>query len=123
MNIVLWIIQGILALLCLAGGSYKMLKPGEVALQMRALPNGAWRALGLLELACGVLLVVPLAANWMPFLTPVAAVVLAVECFGVAGLAARLSLRVSAANPLVWSAAMGVMAVLVALGRHGAIAS
>jgi hypothetical protein len=30
---------------------------------MRALSHGGWRAIGVLEIACGILLIVPAAAN------------------------------------------------------------
>src|SRR5262249_60899955 len=73
------------------------------------------------EVACGILLIVPAAANWMRVLTPLAAGVLTVEALGLSGLYARRSLKVTAANPLVWSVAMTLMAGFVAFSRerHG----
>src|SRR5262249_20891881 len=49
MNIVLWVLQVVLALLCLAGGGFKALHPEDPAKQIRALPPAAWRALGVFE--------------------------------------------------------------------------
>jgi len=117
MNILLWIAQGTLALLCLSGGAYKVLKFDDLAKQMRAVSHGGWRAIGVLEIACGILLIVPAAANWMPFLTPVAAAVLGLEALALSGLYAKYSRELTAANPLVWSVAMACMAVFVAYGR------
>jgi hypothetical protein len=34
-----------------------------------ALPRGGWGALGVFEMLCAVLLVVPAAGKWMPILT------------------------------------------------------
>src|SRR4051812_33208342 len=79
MNVLLWVVQLALAFLCLAGGSYKAFMFADIANQMRALPLGAWRALGVFEMLCGVLLVVPTATQWMPVLTPLAAAALALE--------------------------------------------
>jgi hypothetical protein len=118
MNIILWVLQVALALLYLAGGSYKVFKFDALANQMRALSRGGWRALGVLEMVCAVLLIVPVGANWMPILTPLAAGVLALETLTLAGLYARYSLKLTAANPLVWSAVMGLLAAFVAYGRY-----
>jgi hypothetical protein len=118
MNVLLWIIQAVLALLCLSGGAYKAFKFDELANQMRALSHGGWRALGVLEIVCGILLIVPVAAKWMPVVTPLAAAVLALETLALSGLYARYSLKLTAANPLVWSVAMALMAAFVAYGRY-----
>jgi hypothetical protein len=118
MNVVLWVLQVALALLYLAGGAYKTFKFDELANQMRALSRGGWRALGVLEMVGGVLLVVPAAAKWMPVLTPLAAAVLALETLALAGLYARYSLRLTASNPLVWSLVMALLAAFVAYGRY-----
>src|SRR5262245_31308138 len=106
MNILLWVLQIALAVLYLSGGAYKAFKFDELAKQMPALPHGGWRALGVLEMLGGVLLVVPAALKWMPHLTPLAAAVLALETLGLALLYARYSLKLTAANPLVWGVVM-----------------
>ena len=118
MNVFLWILQIALAILCLSGGAYKMSKPDALAKQVRTISPGWWRALGAVELLGGLLLILPAALNWMPLLTPIAAAVLALETVFLAGLYGRQSLKLVAANPLVWAAAMGVMAIFVAYGRY-----
>jgi hypothetical protein len=118
MNILLWALQAVLALLCISGGAYKAFKFDDLANQMRALPRGGWRSLGVLEMACGILLVVPAAASWMPVLTPLAAAVLVLESLALTGVYSRYSLKLTAANPLVWSVGMGLMAGIVAYGRY-----
>jgi hypothetical protein len=118
MNILLWTLQLVLALLCLSGGAFKVFQVDALANQMRALSRGGWRALGVFEMFCGILLVVPAAAKWMPILTPLAAAALALEALALAGVYARYSLKLTAANPLVWSVVMGLMAAFVAYGRY-----
>ncbi|HEX9488493.1 MAG TPA: DoxX family protein [Gemmatimonadales bacterium] len=117
MNVLLWVLQVALALLYLAGGSYKVFKFDELANHLRALSRGGWRALGVLEMVCAVLLVVPAAARWMPILTPLAAGALALETLAIAGLYARYSLKLAATNPLVWAVVMGLLVAFVAYGR------
>src|SRR3989442_14149888 len=85
MNVLLWVIQVALALLYLAGGSYKVFKFDELANQMRALPRGGWRALGALEVIGAVLLFVPAG-------TPLAAAALALETLALAAPYAHYSL-------------------------------
>ena len=120
MNVLLWVLQVALALLSLAGGAYKVFMFDELAKvpAMDALARGGWGALGVFEMLCAVLLVVPAAANWRPVLTPLAAAALALESLTLAGLYARYSLELTATNPLVWVVVMGLMAAFVAYGRY-----
>jgi DoxX-like family len=117
MNIVLWIAQIALALLYLSGGAYKAFSFAQLASQMQALPLGGWRALGVIEMLGAVLLIAPAAMTWMPSLTPLAAAVLTLETFVLAGVYAHYSLKMDASNPLVWSVAMGLAVAFVAYGR------
>jgi hypothetical protein len=107
-----------LALLYFAGGSYKTFQFDELANQMRTLPRGGWRALGMFEMLGAVLLVVRAATKWMPVLTPLAAAVLALETLALAEVYARYSLQLTATNPLVWAVVMGLLAAFVAYGRY-----
>ena len=119
MNVLLWVFQIALALLAFGGGAYKLFMFDELSKMpaMGALARGGWGTLGVLEMVCAVLLIVPAAANRMPVLTPLAAAALALESLALAGLYARYSLELTATNPLVWVVMMGVMAAFVAYGR------
>ena len=80
MNILLWVLQVLAALLYGASGVMKVFmfdKISEQAPSFGALPREAWTALGILELVCSVGLIVPAAFHWQPALTVVAATVLA----------------------------------------------
>ena len=120
MNVLLWVLQAALALLSLSGGAYKVFMFDELAKMpaTAALSRGGWGALGVFEMLCGVLLVVPAGTNWMPVLTPLAALALALESLALAGLYSRYSLELAATNPLVWVVVMGLMAAFVAYGRR-----
>ena len=120
MNALLWVFQVALALLSFAGGAYKVFMFDELAKvpTTGALSRGAWGALGVFEMLCAILLIVPSIANWMPVLTPLAAAALALESLALAGLYAQYSLKLTATNPLVWVVVMGLVAVFVAYGRY-----
>jgi uncharacterized membrane protein YkgB len=120
MNLLLWILQLALALLSFAGGAYKVFSFDAVANQpfFGALPRGGWSTLGVFEMVCAVLLVVPVATKWMPTLTPLAAAALALESLALAVLYARYSLALAATNPLVYVVVTGLMAAFVAYGRY-----
>ncbi len=119
MSALLWIVQAVLALLSLAGGAYKVTSYHQLAKlpATAALPPGAWRALGVFEMICGVMLIVPALARRTRHWTRYAAVAVAVESVALAAIYARYSLALEAANPLVWVVAMAVMAGFVTYGR------
>src|SRR4026207_1796771 len=82
MNILLWVLQGLAALLYGMSGVMKVFMfdkiSGDVP-SFGALPREAWTALGILELVCMVGLIGPSAFHWRPSLTVVAAIILAIE--------------------------------------------
>ncbi len=117
MNVALWIVQSLLALLLVAGGGYKFVSAAELTSQFAAIPTLAWRAFGIVEVVGGLLLVLPMALRWMPHLTAIAAMVLLGEALVLSVIYGRTSTALSAENPLVWSVAMAVLLAFVAFGR------
>src|SRR5260370_9991641 len=84
MNILLWVLQVLAALLYGVSGVMKVFmfdKVSEGVPSFGAFPRKAWMALGILELVCAVGLIVPTAVHWQPALTVVAATLLAIESF------------------------------------------
>ena len=82
MNILLWVLQVIAALMYGASGVMKVFMFEQISKDVRpfgALPRNAWTGLGLLELLCVVGLIVPAALRWHPVLTAAAAALLAAE--------------------------------------------
>jgi hypothetical protein len=82
MNILLWVLQVLAALLYGASGYMKVFMFDKISGDVRsfgALPRRVWMALGVLELVCTVGLIIPSAFNWFPVLTVVAATALACE--------------------------------------------
>lgn len=123
MNILLWVLQAGLAFYFFSGGAYKIVSFEEIASvpAVAALPSGVWAAIGSLEMLCAVLLIVPFVFKRMPNLTPLAAVVLAVESFALAVLYGRYSLELVSTNPLPYVVVGGLLAAFVAFGRYSLV--
>ena len=120
MNILFWVVQALLALMCGAGGAYKVFNYSELVTvpPNGALSRGVWTGLGTFEMLCAVLLILPMLLKRMPALTPVAAAGLVVENLALAVLLfAPYSMAFTAKNPLVWVILAAIMAAIVAFGR------
>ena len=116
MNVLLWIVQLLAALLYGASGVMKLFLfdriSGEVP-SFGALPREAWTALGVLELVCAVGLVVPAAFRRRPALTVVAAGLLAIESLVFIGVHASYG----EIGSIVMSGVLGLLMAFVAYGR------
>ena len=116
MNILLWVLQALAALLYAASGVMKIFmfdKVSEGVPSFGALPREAWMALGILELVCMVGLIVPAAFHWRPGLTVVAATVLATESLVFVG----VHVKYREIPPIILSAVLGLLMAFVAYGR------
>ena len=113
MNILLFVLQAVLAFFFVSGGAYKVFKVDTLAGHFRGFPPNAWRTLGVIEMVGAVLLLVPM-------LTVPAAAALAVESLALAAAYARKSVKLVAANPFVWCFPMGLVAAVIAYARYAA---
>ncbi len=116
MNILLWVLQLLAALLYGASGIMKVFMLDTVSEgvpSFGALPREAWMALGVLELVCTIGLIVPGAFRWRPALTAGAAAVLAVESLVFIGVHASYG----ETGPIVLSAMLGLLMAFIAYGR------
>ena len=116
MNILLWVLQVLTALLYAASGVMKVFMFDTVSKDVPsfgALPREAWAALGILELVSTVGLIVPDAFHWLPVLTVVAATVLSIESLVFIGVHARYR----EVSPIVMSGVLGLLMAFVAYGR------
>jgi hypothetical protein len=116
MNILLWVLQVLAALLYGGSGVMKIFMFDKIRAQVPsfgALPREAWKALGILELVCTVGLIVPAAFHWLPALTVAAATFLAIESLVFVGVHARYR----EAAPIVMSVVLGLLMAFIAYGR------
>ena len=115
-NILLWVLQVLAALLYGASGVMKVFMFDKVSADVPsfgALPWGAWTALGVLELVCTVGLILPAALHWRPSLTVVAAALLAVESLVFIG----VHVKYHEITPIIMSGALGLLMAFLAYGR------
>ena len=116
MNILLWVLQVLAALLYGASGVMKVFLFDKISADVPsfgALPREVWRVLGIVELVCAVGLIVPGAFHWQPGLTVVAATVLAIESLVFVG----VHVKYRETPSIIMSGALGLLMVFVAYGR------
>ena len=116
MNILLWVLQVLGALLYGSSGVMKVFMFDKVSQDVQsfgALPREAWMTLGILELVCTVGLIVPAAFQWQPQLTILAAAVLAVESLVFIG----VHIKYREIAPAILSGTLGLLMAFIAYGR------
>ncbi len=119
MNVVLWIIQGLLAAVFLAAGVMKLTTPREKLATtldwVGDVPQPGVRAIATLELLAAIGLILPAALKIAPVLTPLAALGLVVLMLG----AAALHVRRKEPQGIAVAVVLLVLAAIVAWGRFG----
>ncbi len=116
MNILLWVLQVLAALLYGASGVMKVFMFDKISTDVPsfgAMPRGAWMALGILELVCMVGLIVPSAFHWRPTLTVVAATILALESLVFIG----VHVKYHETAPIIMCTVLGLLMAFIAYGR------
>jgi uncharacterized membrane protein YphA (DoxX/SURF4 family) len=116
MNVLLWVLQVLAALVYGASGVMKIFmfeKISQDVPSFGALPRGAWMALGILELVCTIGLIVPTAFLWRPHLTILAASLLAIESL----VFVWVHVKYHEMTPLIMSGMLGLLMAFIAYGR------
>ena len=116
MNILLWVLQVLAALLYGASGVMKVFMFDKISHDVPsfgALPRQIWMALGIVELVCVVGLIVPAALRWQPALTVAAATVLAIESL----VFIWVHVRYREIPPIIMSGVLGLLMAFIAYGR------
>jgi hypothetical protein len=109
MNILLWVLQVVLALLSISGGAFQIFKLEDLkktTAAMRALPKGLWMLLGAVGCVAGVGLLVPQT-------TVISAAVMAVH----SAVVSLFYLKYKDRAPLPYSLLMMAIAVFICFGR------
>jgi hypothetical protein len=116
MNIFLWVLQVLAALLYGASGVMKVVMFDQISADVRsfgALPRRVWAALGIIELVCAIGLIIPGVAHWHPGVTALAATILAIESLVFIG----VHVKYRETPPIIFSAVLGLLMAFVAYGR------
>jgi uncharacterized membrane protein YphA (DoxX/SURF4 family) len=112
-NVVLWIIQTLLAMLFLFSGGVKLAMPIEPMAKQSGFPGTFLRFIGVMEVLGGIGLILPGILRIRTFLTPLAAAGLVIIMIGATVIVFRMIGAVQALTPAV----VGVLAAFVAYGR------
>ena len=116
MNLLLWVLQVLGALLYGSSGVMKVFMFDKVSKDVPsfgALPREVWMGMGILELVCTVGLIVPGAFHWRPSLTILAATALAVESLVFVG----VHVKYREVTPMILSGVLGLLMAFIAYGR------
>lgn len=116
MNILLWVLQGAAALLYGASGVMKIFMFDQISGDVPsfgALPREGWMALGIVELACVIGLLVPAIVRNTNSLTVIAATILAIESL----VFIWVHIQYREVAPIIFSAVLGLAMAFVAYGR------
>src|SRR6266508_3764846 len=120
LNIALWSVQGFLALFFLAAGAPKLVGRGiEKWTGFSDLPRSQVIFIGFAEVLGAAGLVLPMATGVLPWVTPLAAVGLAIIVLMAAGFHLRADERLNALETGLWAS----IAAVVAIGRWDLVAA
>jgi hypothetical protein len=113
MNVLLWVVQGLLALVFLVAGGSKLVMPIEEMTKQIAFPGPFLRFLGVAEILGAIGLILPGLLRIRTGLTPLAAVGLAIITVG----ATVITLRTGGGALALFPFVVAVLSAFVAYGR------
>lgn len=118
MNILLWILQTLLALHTAIGAVWKFSHSAEQTMpSLQAISPGLWQAMSFFELACALALVIPALIKSLRILAPLAAIGIAVEMLAFCGL--HLSAGGKENGPIFYWLIVAAVCAFIVYGRMG----
>ncbi len=116
MNILLWVLQILLALHTVMGAVWKFSKTAaQSAPSLKAIPNPVWLAMSVFELLCAAALVVPLIASSLGSWAPIAALAIAGEMLVLT--AVHLASGYKKHGQMIYWLVVAVFCAFIAYGR------
>jgi hypothetical protein len=115
MNILLWILQILLALHTLMGAVWKFSNSEQAVSSLNAIPHGVWLGMSVIELLCALGLVLPAFNKRLGILPPVAATFIAAEMLFFCGV--HLYSADPNYNPMIYWLVVAVFCAFIAYGR------
>jgi hypothetical protein len=117
MNILLWFLQIGLALHTLMGAVWKFSRtPEQTMPSLKAIPEGAWLAMSVIEILCAVGLVLPMIKKTWSNLISIAAIVIAAEMLIFCGL--HLASGETNYGPIIYWLVVATLCAFIAYGRR-----
>lgn len=115
MNILLWVLQSLLALHTAIGAVWKFSNSEQTVPSLQAIPHGLWLALSGIELVLSLCLILPAFNRSLAILAPIAAACIAAEML----LFSALHLYSGEANhgPMIYWLVVAAICAFIAYGR------
>lgn len=115
MNIVLWILQALLAAHTAIGAVWKFKNTEQAVPSLQVIPHGVWLSLSVVDLLCSVALLLPAVHKPFGFLAPLAAIWIVAEMLMFSGL--HLRSGDSDNSPVVYWMVVAAVSAFIAYGR------
>ncbi len=117
MNILLWVLQALLALHTIVGAVWKFShSPEQTMPSLSTIPSGVWLAMSVIEILSGVALVIPALSKPLGFLVPIAAVCIAIEMLFLCGVHIY-SGNFANYGPMIYWLVVAALCAFIAYGR------
>ncbi len=115
MNILLWVLQVLLALHTAVGAVWKFSNPEQTVPSLKAIPHTVWLAMSVFELLCSLALILPALNKPLAILAPIAAGCIAAEMLIFCGL--HLRSGDASYGPMIYWLVVAAICVFIAYGR------
>jgi len=115
MNILLWVLQILLALHTMMGAIWKFSNSEQTVTSLKAIPHGVWLAMAVVELLCSLCLILPIFNKHFGILVPIAVVYIAAEMLLFCGL--LIYAGVTSYSHLIYWLTVAVICAFIAYGR------
>ena len=115
MNILLWVLQILLALHTTMGAVWKFSNSEQTVPSLKAIPHGVWLAMSVVELLCSLSLIVPAFNQSLAILAPIAAACIAAEMLLFCGL--HIYSGDANYNPMIYWLVVAAICAFIAYGR------
>jgi len=115
MNILLWVLQVLLALHTIMGAVWKFSHSEQSVPSLKAIPHAAWLGMSVFELVCSVGLILPALCASMAIAAPIAACCIAGEMLLFCGL--HLSSGQKKHGQMIYWIVVALLCAFIAYGR------
>lgn len=117
MNILLWVLQFLLAIHTVMGAIWKYSNSEQTVGSIKAIPHGIWLSMGVIELLCSLCLILPIFNKNLGILAPIAAIFIAFEMLLFCGI--NIFSGNINYNEIIYWLVVAVICAFIAYGRLG----
>jgi xanthine/uracil/vitamin C permease (AzgA family) len=115
MNILLWVLQILLAVHTIIGALWKFSNPEQTVESLNAIPHGVWMGMSVIELLCSLGLILALFNKSLGKLIPVAAVCITAEMLFFTGV--HIFSGNANYSPVIYWLVVAAISAFIAYGR------